>query len=104
MARIALNLGRPALVRCHDSAAAISAQRECGGELQRNAGDEPLRHLDIRHDLFMRLPAPCRGERHAACQQLQGLPPAQTGAAVFPTCLRLHRWHIEHSINRAELM
>ncbi len=91
VARIAFDLRRPPFVRGHDSPAAISAQRERGGELQRNAGDEPLRHLDIRHDLFLRLPATGRGQRHAASQQLQRLPAPQTRAAVFRSCLQLHR-------------
>ncbi len=54
MARIAFELGGPALMRHGDGAAAIAAQWQGGGETQDFARHHALGHLHIGHDLVGR--------------------------------------------------
>ena len=54
MFRIAVEAGRPAVVRCRQHALRIAGQGDGSGELQRQARSDALRHGDVRDDLLRR--------------------------------------------------
>ena len=64
MARIAVDLDRPAFDRGDDDAAAVTGKRQCGGETQRHARRLALGEFHIGHDLLV---GPAAGGERQRC-------------------------------------